>query len=252
MQIVDAYLHHIQQQQKKSLAVLIDPDDGLPKIEKIAEQALVYGFDLFLVGGSLITQDNTFEAVKIIKDKGGKFAILFPGNELQIVPNADAILFMSLISGRNPEYLIGKQVAGAMKIKQTQLETLATGYMLIDGGNLSSAHYMSHTLPIPNTKPDIAAATALAGSYLGMKYFYMDCGSGAKNTVSELLIEAVKESTQSFLFVGGGIRTASDAERIWKAGADCIVVGNAIAENPDLIKEFYKVFTKMNEHTLVV
>ncbi len=221
----------------KGLAVLIDPDQHGNLTNRIFDLSQQFGIELFLVGGSLLSAGITQKCVTDLKKMGAKNVVLFPGNEIQLCNEADAILFMSLISGRNSEFLIGKQVVAAPWIKNSGIETIPTGYMLIESGNITSALYMSGTLPIPNNKPDIAAATALAGQYLGMQLIYMDAGSGAQNTVSQELIQSVYSNSSCILFVGGGIKSASQAKQAWLSGADYIVVGNGVFENPDLLKE---------------
>jgi putative glycerol-1-phosphate prenyltransferase len=230
----------------KLLVVLFDPDDDADLQGAVAQHAIRHGVELFLVGGSLLTEGNTFRCVEELKAKGAGRVLLFPGNEIQVVSNADAILFMSLISGRNPEYLIAKQVAAAPFIYRCGLETIPTGYLLIEGGKMTTAHYISQTMPIPADKPEIAATTVLAGAMLGMKAMYMDAGSGATRRISPDMIGAVRQVFDGVLFVGGGIRDAKAAEAAWNAGADMVVVGNAAFENPDTIREITEVLNKMN------
>ncbi|NBP05824.1 MAG: geranylgeranylglyceryl/heptaprenylglyceryl phosphate synthase [Bacteroidetes bacterium] len=230
----------------KTLAVLFDPDDDADLRGAVAQHALRCGIDLFLVGGSLLTEGNTYRCVDELKQKGAGQVVLFPGNEIQVVSNADAILFMSLISGRNPEYLIAKQVAAAPFIRRSELETIPTGYLLIEGGKMTAAHYVSQTMPIPADKPEIAATTVLAGAMLGMKAMYLDAGSGASRRVSPDMIAAVRHIFDGVLIIGGGIRDAEAAETAWNAGADVVVVGNAAFENPDSVREIAEVLNKMN------
>ncbi len=224
--------HHL-----KGIAVLIDPDQFGQKTKEIYSIANSFGVDLFLVGGSLVSSGITQECIQELKLMGAKNVVLFPGHEMQLSPNADAILFMSLISGRNPEFLIGKHVSAAPWIKKNNLETIPTGYMLVESGKLTSAVYMSGTTPIPSDKPDIAAATAMAGEMLGLKLMYLDAGSGAQHTVPQNLISAVSHSVNSIIFVGGGIKNQHDALTAWNHGADYIVVGNGIFNNPQLLEE---------------
>ncbi len=228
-------LENIALENQKILVVLCDPDNHPDTIKKHVSSAIQNGIQWFLVGGSLISQGNTQHTVELIKSLGAKYVILFPGSDMQVVPNADAILFMSLISGRNPEYLIAKQTAAAPFVHKYQLEPIPTGYMLVESGKLTSAQYISGTLPLPNDKPDIAAATALAGKMLGMKLFYLDAGSGAQFTIPGKIIQAVKKSTQAIVFVGGGIRTPSAAMNAWNNGANAVVVGNGVFEDENLV-----------------
>ncbi len=154
---------------------------------------------------------------------------------MQISESADAILFLSLISGRNPEYLIGKHVSAAPKLWQSHLQVIPTSYILIDGGRITSVQYISNTVPVPSDKPDIALATAQAGQLLGHQITYLDAGSGAQMSVSEEMIRRVSENTSIPLIVGGGIRDAQTAKTLYDSGADILVIGNAAAEDPGLI-----------------
>jgi putative glycerol-1-phosphate prenyltransferase len=239
-------LQYWQQAGAKHLAVLIDPDDKPAEITEVYTAARMNGVELFLVGGSLLTEGRTAATVDLLKNLGAPFVVLFPGNEIQVVKGADAILFMSLISGRNPEFLIGKQVTSAPWVKKAGLEAIPTGYMLVESGKLNSALYMSNSLPLPSGKPDIAAATALAGELLGLKLFYLDAGSGADYAVPGPIIERVRQTVSGVLFVGGGIRSGVEAENAWKAGADVIVIGNGVFENPLILEEMQTVCKKMN------
>lgn len=223
---------------RKYFAVLIDPDkypeDSLAGIAEKASHAKV---DFLFVGGSLLSRDSLGVCIRILKDHSGIPVILFPGSALQVDAQADAILLLSLISGRNPELLIGQHVIAAPYLKTSGLEILSTGYMLIESGNNTTARYISNTQPIPHDKDDIAACTAMAGEMLGMKMIYMDAGSGAAVAVSTSMIARVKANTGIPLIVGGGIRTPEDAVDRCRAGADIIVVGNAIENDPGLISE---------------
>ena len=233
--------------QKKQLAVLIDPDklsqDHLVSISKISENAKV---DFLFVGGSLLTSDSLFHCVRTLKENSNIPVILFPGNSYQISRNADGMLFLSLISGRNPDMLIGMHVLSAPYIKLAGLEAIPTGYMLIDSGKPTSVSYMSNSFPIPNNKKDIAACTAMAGEMLGLKLIFMDAGSGAQITVPEEMISFVKGSIEVPLIIGGGIRTAEKLHSVLSAGADVAVVGNLFEENPYLINDFTKVVHQLN------
>lgn len=226
---------------KKLFAILIDPDKQKNSVlSLIVQKANEANVDYFFVGGSLLTNDNLEECIKTIKNNSNIPVILFPGNAMQINKNADGILFLSLISGRNPELLIGKQVISAPILKQTSLEVISTGYMLIDSGKPTTASYMSNTLPIPRNKNGIATSTAIAGEYLGMKLIYMDGGSGAEKPIEIDMIKQVSNQINIPLIVGGGICNAQKAIDNCNAGADLIVVGNAIEKNADLILEISK------------
>ena len=234
-------LDHIEEAHKlgrKQLAVLIDPDkpdqEGLIKL---VNEAVLGGADLIFLGGSLLVKDRLDECLEIIKEQTTLPVILFPGSALQISDKADAMLFLSLISGRNPELLIGTHVISAPFIRQAGLETLPTGYMLVDCGKATTASYMSGSLPIPYDKPEIAACTAMAGEMLGLRIMYLDGGSGAAIPISADTILQVRQSVKTPIIVGGGIRTAEQAANACKAGADIVVVGNATEENPDIIRD---------------
>lgn len=232
---------------KKQLAVLIDPDklspDQLAKTAEIAQKASV---DFLFVGGSLITSDTLFHCIRTLKENSNIPVILFPGNSYQISRNADAMLFLSLISGRNPDMLIGMHVLSAPYIKLSGLETIPTGYMLIDSGKPTSVTYMSNSFPIPNDKKDIAACTAMAGEMLGLQTIFMDAGSGALQTIPEEMISFVKGSIDVPLIIGGGIRTAQKAKKVLEAGADIIVIGNLFEEDPKLIYDFTEIISSFN------
>jgi putative glycerol-1-phosphate prenyltransferase len=191
--------------------------------------------DFLFVGGSLLTHDRLDSCLKVLSANTGIPKIIFPGSTLQINSKADAILFLSLISGRNAEMLIGKHVVAAPYLKNSGLEILSTGYMLIESGNSTTALYMSNTLPIPSNKDDIAVCTAMAGEMLGLRLLYLDAGSGAQNPVPVSMISRVKENVTIPVIVGGGLRTPALAYESLKAGADLIVVGNAIEKDKDLI-----------------
>lgn len=228
----------IQNIKKKKIAQLIDPDKLVESKLKIqiqyAEKAKV---DFIFLGGSLISNNGIDLSMKIIKELTNIPVIIFPGNVTHLHDDADAVLFLSLISGRNPDLLIGNHIHVAPTLKRKGIETIPTGYMLIESGKITSAQYISNTIPIPREKPDIAIATAIAGELLGLKAIYMDAGSGADNTISENMIQQVKSNIDIPLIIGGGIRNANTAVNIAKAGADIIVVGNAAEENPELIIE---------------
>ncbi|MCX6188825.1 MAG: geranylgeranylglyceryl/heptaprenylglyceryl phosphate synthase [Bacteroidetes bacterium] len=227
-----------KQQNKKSFAILIDPDStdeaALTEIVSLCNEAKV---DFILVGGSLITNGYFEKCIETIKMNSSIPCIIFPGNSFQISKKSDAILLLSLISGRNPELLIGNHVLAASQLKRSALEIIPTGYMLIDGGRTTSVSYMSNTVPIPADKYAIAASTALAGEMLGLKIIYMDAGSGALYPVPSKLITEVSKQITVPVFVGGGIKNTIQALEACHAGADVIVVGNAIEKDTSLIKQ---------------
>ena len=223
---------------KKSFALLIDPDKQDEKqLISIIEKAKNVKTDYLFVGGSLLTHDSLDACLDTLKEYSNIPVVLFPGNAMQVNEKADAILFLSLISGRNAEMLIGKQVITAPILKQSSLEVLPTGYMLIDSGKPTTVSYMSNTTPIPADKDAVAACTAMAGEMLGLQLIFMDGGSGAKKPFSEQMIATVSKSVDTPLIIGGGINNGEKAIANCKAGADIIVVGNAIEKDEDLIAE---------------
>lgn len=223
----------------KELGILLDPDktdiSQLPALIQLLEKAAV---DYILVGGSLLTTHRFDELVQILKKLTNIPLILFPSGTYQVSPHADALLFLSLISGRNPELLIGKHVEAAPLLHKLNLEIIPTGYMLIDGGIQTTVSYISNTTPIPYHKPEIGAFTALAGQYLGMKLIYMDAGSGAIRPIPIEMIQTVISTIELPLIVGGGIKTPEQAFVTASAGADLIIVGNHFEKDPTMIPDF--------------
>lgn len=227
---------------KKQFVVLVDPDKynshQLIDLAGLARKSMV---SYLFVGGSLLSDDNLDNTLKVIKDHCDIPVIIFPGDIMQINSRADGILLLSLISGRNADLLIGKHVIAAPYLKKSGLEILPTGYMLIDSGRPTTASYMSNSLPIPSDKDEIAVSTAVAGTMLGLKLIYMDGGSGALNAIPLSMIERVKKNIEVPLIVGGGIRTPEDAADRFRAGADIIVVGNAIESKNSLLERIAEV-----------
>lgn len=223
---------------KKQLAILIDPDKSDQNhLEQVLDNAIQYKADYFFVGGSLMTSDDMDTCLAFLKTQNEIPVVLFPGSPLQVNSKADAILLLSLISGRNAELLIGQHVIAAPLLKKSKLEILPTGYMLIDGGKQTTASYISNTFPLPADKPEIAATTAMAGEMLGLKYIYCDTGSGALHPVSSEIIQAVDQTVDIPIIVGGGINTPEKADKAYEAGANLIVVGNAFEKSPHLMEE---------------
>ena len=233
-------LHVIETAKAKGrtlLAVLIDPDFGQDeaRLERTVQNACMAKADLIFVGGSLLTSATFDRCVSLVKKWSDRPVVLFPGSPAQLSQHADAVLFLSLISGRNAELLIGHHVTAAPTIRAMGIEAIPTGYMLIDGGKPTTVSYVSQTLPIPQDKPSIAAATAIAGELLGLRTIYMDTGSGAMHTVSPEMIAAVRKSVDLPIIIGGGIRDARTARALADAGADVLVVGTAFEEDPERI-----------------
>ena len=224
--------------QQKMFGVLIDPDkQNVAELLKTVQLCNENDVDFFFVGGSIITKGDFNQTCRLIKENTNKPVIIFPGSPDQISKYADAILFLSLISGRNAELLIGSHVAATPKLQKLDLEIIPTGYLLVDCGTQTTAIYVSETNPIPHNNAEIAATTALAGEYLGLKLTYIDGGSGAKKCISTEMIRKTKENLSGPLIIGGGIRTPQAAKEIYKAGADIIIVGNAAEKNRNLITE---------------
>jgi phosphoglycerol geranylgeranyltransferase len=235
-QNIAGWIKDVTSSGRKQLAVLLDPD----KIsEPFLHQLHLHGAQLLFFGGSLLSSFDLDQKLKMVrKCVPHARIILFPGSAQQLSAEADAILFISLVSGRNPDLLIGQQVLAAPMVKQLGLEVLPTAYLLVDGGSVTTAIYMSGSIPIPANKPEIAATTALAASMLGMQYVYMDCGSGAHHHVPANMLKRVRQNVDIPLIVGGGIRTPNDAIMLCEAGADIVVVGNALEDRPELLGEF--------------
>ncbi|MFC6996633.1 phosphoglycerol geranylgeranyltransferase [Rufibacter roseus] len=232
---------------RKRLAVLLDPDHlTLARCQEILALSHRHGVDFFFMGGSLISHPDQTSFVSYIKQHSNIPVVLFPSSGLYIDAAADGLLLLSLISGRNPDFLIGQHVAAAPLLKQSGLPLYPTGYMLIDSGRQTTASYMSGTTPIPHDKPSIAACTALAGQMLGLQQIYLDGGSGAMYPVSPAMIQAVRQAVSVPLIVGGGVNTPEKAEAAWKAGADILVVGNHIEKQPTFIAEVSEVKERFN------
>lgn len=237
---VSLKLRELTDSGRKGLAWLIDPDDIHSPLlfEEQVREAVDLKIDFFFLGGSLIQQNTVGEIIRFIKSITEQIpVVIFPGNSLQFSPLADAILFLSLISGRNPDLLIGQHVSVAPILEKSQVEVLPTGYMLVDGGQTTSVHYISQTIPLPNHHPELAVATALAGHFLGLQYFYLDAGSGAPHPVSSELIKAVKKKIKSPLMVGGGLNSLEKIRTAFESGADLVVLGNGAGKNLQLVRE---------------
>lgn len=234
------YFHEVLKRHRAGYLVLIDPEQcevaSCAKLARDIEQA---GADAILLGGSFLTTE-LHPIAETLKSATRLPIVLFPGDSMHLTAHADAILYLSLISGRNPNYLIGEQVKAAPWIQRYALEPIPTGYLLIESGNRTAVEFMSGTMPIPRDKPDIAGPHALAAQYLGMKLVYLEAGSGAKHPVPNAMITAVKARISIPLIVGGGIRTPELAEQRVNAGADFIVTGNVLEETGSLalMKQF--------------
>ncbi len=222
-------LEAIQARRGACALALIDPDTkNQPRLENIIRLVKNSDFDAVLVGGSLIMDDGFEERIVKIKELSNLPVLIFPGSSRQLSKKADAILYLSLLSGRNPQYLIGEHVQSAPVIHHMGLETIPTGYILLDGGAKSSVQVMSNTNPLPMEKTDIILAHALAGQYLGMKFIFFEAGSGAHTFPHPRMVEHVTAQLEIPVLVGGGIRSAADAEELVKAGAGYVVLGNIL------------------------
>jgi phosphoglycerol geranylgeranyltransferase len=232
------FYEQLKDRSVKRLALLVDPDRyDNDSLEELIALIKLYPPDLLLVGGSILFKpiEITITTLKL----GTSLPVfIFPGNAFQLSDRADGILFLSLISGRNPEFLIGNHVLAAPHLSRSGLEVIPTGYMLIENGQSTSVEYMSNSRPIPANKPDIAVATAMAGEMLGLKSLYLEAGSGAAHPVAPEMIRAIRRRISLPLIVGGGIRSAETARELYDAGADMIVVGNVLEQDPGLIKTF--------------
>ena len=226
---------------KKQLAVLIDPDKFTDEVaERFISSVAKAKPDYIFVGGSL-TASSTDEAIRRIKENTDIKVVLFPGNSTQLSDKADAMLMLSLISGRNADFLIGQHVVAAPFIKKSGIETISTGYMLIESGTTTSVEYISNTRPIPREKNDIAVATAIAGELLGNKAIYLEGGSGAKMPVPAPMIKAVRRSISLPIIVGGGLRSEDDIKNALEAGADIVVIGTSLEADPEKMIKFAEI-----------
>jgi putative glycerol-1-phosphate prenyltransferase len=231
-------LKQLKSENKNAFAVLIDPDGVTPdSIQHIADLCNEAAVDFVFMGGSIMVTTHVDICIQNFKKQSNIPVVLFPGSPSQVSPSADALLYLSLISGRNPDLLIGQHVISAPSIKASGLEVISTGYMVIDGGVPTTVSYMSHSAPIPANKPDVALCTAWAGELQGKHVIYMDAGSGAQFPISKEMIHKVSSNIDIPLIVGGGIRTPEKVQENCKAGAQIIVVGNAIEKDPSLIRE---------------
>lgn len=236
---------------RKMFAVLIDPEKcNGRQFASIIATLKIAPPDFVFVGGSHAVKslDNMIE---VLKEEVDTTVVLFPGDASQFSEHADALLFLSLLSGRNPEYLIGQHIKSAVAIKESEVEVIPTAYLLIDGGKVSSVEFISNTRAIPRDKKEIALSTAVAGELMGMHLTYLEAGSGASQTVPEEMISYIRESVDTPLIVGGGITSTEEMEKIYEAGADIIVIGNAFESDLHKMVDFVKwVEAYNNKHNI--
>ncbi len=232
---------HKKSVNQKQLALLVDPDkysqESLALFVELAKETLP---DCIMVGGSLVA-GSVEQVVQYIKSHTNIPVVLFPGNSHQLCNEADALLLLLLLSGRNADFLIGQHVVAAKAIRDSGIESISTGYILIDGGCSTSVEYMSNTKPIPRDKVEIIVATAIAGELIGNRMVYLEAGSGAINPVSKEAIQAVRQAISLPIIVGGGIRTVEQAKDAYLAGADMIVVGNALEKDRFFMRDLAQI-----------
>lgn len=248
MKKVSKLLKNLSKSQRKGVAWLVDPEkeNDLDSFSWVRNS----GLDLILVGGSSSAGANFERTILTLRKIAGDIPVcIFPGSHLQISDKADALLFLTLISGRNPEYLISHQVQASRKVQESKLEVLPTGYILVNDGELLSVHAVSQTLPLSNDDPEFVKATALAGKFMGMRFFYLDAGSGAVAPVSSKVISEVKKFVKLPLIVGGGLTDSKKVRSSFEAGADLIVLGNSIEQDPGFLSEVLDIKSAIN-HSL--
>ncbi|MEX1191704.1 MAG: geranylgeranylglyceryl/heptaprenylglyceryl phosphate synthase [Brumimicrobium sp.] len=233
---------------KGQIAILIDPEkmQSEKKLKALVEKAHFAKIDYFFVGGSTVSRKEFEKTIAYLSKLTQLPIIIFPGDNQQLSPKANGILYLSLLSGRNPDYLIGQHVASAQEVFNLGLEVIPTAYLLVDGGTKSSVAYVSQTTPIPREQSSIALNTALAGVLQGKKAVYFDAGSGAKHTVPTSFITSLNQSIDCVTIVGGGIRNVNQIERFTKSGVNIIVIGNKIEENIDFLLDINNLNQKVN------
>lgn len=241
-------LEKITSTSRRKIAVLIDPDKNQDDLKLVCllEKINILNPAFIFVGGSTVDVSQFNKTVELIKKLTTISLVIFPGSHNQIHEKADGILFLSLISGRNPDYLIGHHVEAAHLLKKMNVEVIPTGYLLIDGGKNSSVQYVSQTTPIPSDQENIAVKTAIAGEMLGLKTIFLDAGSGALNSVPLKMIREVKKNISIPLIVGGGLKTVEQIKSTFDAGADLVVIGNKIEDDIDFMLDLMHATKKQN------
>lgn len=230
---------------KNSIAVLIDPEksDNGKQLLELLKKATFANIDYLFIGGSTVSRTEFLQTIDIIKEHSKIPLIIFPGSAEQISPKADGLLFLSLLSGRNPDFLIGHHVQSAAELFKMEIEIIPTAYILIDGGTQSSVAYISQTTPIPRDKTSIVKNTAIAGKLLGKQLIYLDAGSGAKFSIPHEIIEELNE-LELPIIIGGGIKTIDQVREAHEAGASIVVIGNKLEEDSDFLLD---IFTYKNQ-----
>ena len=241
-----ANLYDILKNKNRGIGILIDPDKTAEEqqILLLLKKIALLQPSFILIGGSSVATKDFNTCIALIKAHSNIPTLLFPGAANQISDLADGILFLSLISGRNPDFLIGHQVESAHLLKKMDLQIIPTGYLLVDGGKPSSASYMSQTTPIPSDQNTIAVNTVIAGEMLGLKAFFLDAGSGANIPVKPEMIRAIRKQTKLPLIIGGGIKSIEEIELAFDAGANLVVIGNRIEEDMDFILDIHNLLQK--------
>ncbi len=245
MSLLNQLLYN-KKQKIKSISFLIDPDKIKNKqsLDNFLSRIQDFENSWILFGGSTLSNFKNLEYLQYIQNNTHIPCVLFPGDASHVSSKASAILYLSLLSGRNPEYLIGQHVKSALQIKQSDMEVMPTAYILVDGGKTSAVQYVTNTMPIPSDQVDLITQTALAGSLLGFKIIYLEAGSGAKYPVSCDVISNVSQQVDLPIIVGGGIRSIEKIQEIFNAGADMVVIGNILETNPDFALELLS-FSKL-------
>ena len=226
---------------KPGVLALLDPDRiSNEDAGKVTKLVCDNGVKAILIGSSILVTPHFDKFVHAVSENANCSVILFPGGSHQVCSSANAIFFLSLLSGRNSEFLIGEQVKAVFMIKECGLEVIPVGYILVESGNYTAVEYISNTKPIPRTKPEIAVAHALAGQYFGMKYIYLEAGSGAQHPVPQTMVKKVRQNIDIPLIVGGGLRDYEEVAKTFDSGADFVVLGSIIERSESKFREIMR------------
>lgn len=236
---------------KKAIAVLVDPEksENGPKLLELLQKAAFASIDYIFVGGSTVSRKDFIETVDFIKEHSSIPLVIFPGSSQQISPNVDGLLYLSLLSGRNPDFLIGHHVQSAVELFEMDIEVIPTAYILIDGGTQSSVAYVSQTTPIPRDKNSIIKQTAIAGKLQGKKLIYLDAGSGAKYSVPTEIIKEL-QILDLPIIIGGGIKNLDQIKELHNAGTNIVVIGNKLEEDSDFLLDIHSYKNKETDKDL--